>query len=180
MQKRRMAASRLNPERKLPHQLWRTNMIKTASDIMTRNVICAGLEDTVNDLINTFIDNRISSAPVVDEQGNLAGVVTKTDILAHIVHLDLDLTLKVALKDVLGAHADGAEISVSSVSDLKVSDIMTRKPITAEESTPVKKLAEMMIEHAIHRIVITNEGRITGILSTLDLLYFIAEKERNG
>ena len=44
----------------------------------------------------------------------------------------------------------------------------------------VKKLAEMMIEHAIHRIVITNRGRITGILSTLDLLYFIAEKERNG
>jgi len=83
-------------------------MIKTASDIMTRNVICAGPQESVNNLINTFLDHRISSAPVVDENGALIGVVTKTDILAHIVHLDLDLTLKVALKDVLGARADSS------------------------------------------------------------------------
>ncbi len=155
-------------------------MIKTASDIMTRNVICAGPQESVNNLINTFLDHRISSAPVVDENGALVGVVTKTDILAHIVHLDLDLTLKVALKDVLGARADSSGIEVSSVSDLKVCDIMTREPVTAEESTPVKRLAEIMIEHAIHRIVITRDGAITGILSTLDLLYFIAEKEKRG
>ncbi|MCE5270722.1 CBS domain-containing protein [bacterium] len=156
------------------------NVIKTASDIMTRSVICAGPQETVNSLINTFLDHRISCAPVVDESGSLVGIVTKTDILAHIVHLDLDLTLKVALKDVLGARADSSGIEVSSVSDLKVSDIMTRQAITAEESTPVKNLAEMMIEHGIHRIVITRDGAISGILSTLDLLYFIAEKEKHG
>jgi CBS domain-containing protein len=150
-------------------------MIKTARDIMNEKVIRVRPDTPVNNLISTFLENRISSVPVVDDNDRLIGIVTKTDILGHIIHLDLDFTLKVALKDILGAGPDTSEAAVSSVSELKVSDIMTRDPITAGEDTPVKKLAEMMIENRIHRIIILRGSEIVGILSTLDLLHFIAE-----
>lgn len=154
-------------------------MIKTARDIMTRKVISVRPETPVNNLISVFLENRISSAPVVDSGGRLVGIVTKTDILAHIMNLDLDLTLKVALKDILGQRFGDGEVEIASVAELKVADIMTPDPITAVESTPVKELASMMIDNGIHRIVIVDSEGITGILSTLDLLYFAAEKNKN-
>ena len=147
---------------------------------MTRQVILARPDMRVNNLVEIFLQNKISCTPVADDDNNLVGIVTKTDILGHIMHIDLDLTLKVALKDILGAHHDGTEIEIASVADLRVDEIMTSNPITAEETTPVKELAAMMIDNAIHRIVIQREGKIVGIVSTLDLLYHVAGKHKNA
>ncbi len=154
-------------------------MKETAKDIMTRKVVVVKENMRVNDLIELFLKNKISCAPVVDRKKKLVGIVTKTDILSRFMNFDLDFTLKAGLKDILESHPDLSELKVSSKTESKVGQIMTPNPITASENTAIEKLAEVMIENGIHRLIIKKVGKIVGIVSTLDMLYYIAGKTKN-
>jgi len=153
---------------------------KTAKDIMTRKVITVKEDLMVNDLIDLFLEKKISCAPVVDRKKKLVGIVTKTDIIGRFMDLDLDLTLKVGLKDILDSHADMSEFEVTTETELSVGQIMTPNPITAGENTTVEELAEIMIKNRIHRLIIKKSGKIVGIVSTLDVLYSVAGKAKHG
>ena len=155
-------------------------MNKTAKDIMTRKVITVKEDLMVNDLIDLFLEKKISCAPVVDRKKKLVGIVTKTDIIGRFMDLDLDLTLKVGLKDILDSHADMSEFEVTTETELSVGQIMTPNPITAGENTTVEELAEIMIKNRIHRLIIKKSGKIVGIVSTLDVLYSVAGKAKHG
>ena len=146
---------------------------------MTRKVIVVKKDMRVNDLIELFLKNKISCAPVVDRKKKLVGIVTKTDILGLFMNFDLDFTLKAGLKDILESHLDLSELKVSSKTESKVGQIMTPNPVTASENTAIEKLAEIMIENGVHRLIIKKVGKIVGIVSTLDMLYYIAGKTKN-
>ena len=155
-------------------------MNNTAKDIMTRKVVTVEENLMVNDLIDLFLEKKISCAPVVDRKKKLIGIVTKTDIIARFMDLDLDLTLKVGLKDILDSHADMSEFEVTTETELSVGQIMTPKPFTAGENTTIEELAEVMIKNRIHRLIIEKSGKIVGIVSTLDVLYSVAGKAKHG
>ncbi len=150
-----------------------------AKDIMTRNVITVRKELKVNDLIDLFIDNEISSVPVVDKKGKLVGIATKTDIIGHFMDLDLDLTVKMGLKDLMDSTPDLEKLSIASETQLDVGNIMTPGPITARESWSVEKLAETMLDNRIHRLVITKGKKLTGIVSSIDIISHVAGRNKN-
>ena len=154
-------------------------MLKTAGDIMTREVVLVREEVTINELIEIFLENKISSAPVVDDKKELIGIVTKTDILGHFMDLDLDLTLTVGLRDLMDAHPEQSDLEVSAHTDLTVKEIMTTNPITVEENIAIEVLAGTMVEKGIHRLIVTNGKSVVGIVSTLDILHFVSGKEKN-
>jgi CBS domain-containing protein len=150
-----------------------------AKDIMSRNVITVHGELKVNDLIDVFIENGISSAPVVDNKDKLIGIVTKTDIIGHFMDLDLDLTVKMGLKDLMDSSPDLEKISIASETQLDVASIMSPNPISARESWTAVKLAETMLDNRVHRLVITKGKKLTGIVSTIDLISHIAGRTKN-
>jgi len=154
-------------------------MSKIARDIMTEQVITVHENTVINDLIKLFLQKRISCAPVVDDAGGLVGIVTKTDILGHFLDLDLEISLKVALQDILNHIPRHLDTEISTETELTVGAIMTPDPLTAKADTPIADLAIMMIEHNIHRLVITGDGAICGLISTLDILYHVAGKEKH-
>ena len=55
----------------------------TAKDVMTREVLEAKAEWSLQSLAEFFIENSISGAPVTSESGKLVGVVSLTDIIRH-------------------------------------------------------------------------------------------------
>ncbi|MEC8931338.1 MAG: CBS domain-containing protein, partial [Candidatus Latescibacterota bacterium] len=59
--------------------------------------------------------------------------------------------------------------------DLTVADIMSTNVVTAHRGTPVKELAEMMVSHDIHRIVILDGSNLVGIVGTLDILRAVSQ-----
>jgi CBS domain-containing protein len=153
-------------------------MIKIARDLMTRDVIVVNENMVIHSLIDLFLEKKISSAPVVNEENNLIGIVTKTDILGSFLDLDLDLTVKFGLKDILEYSQEHSDLKISAEKEKKVKDIMTVDPITVSEDTPAEKLAEIMIDNNIHRLIVTKGSAITGIVSTLDLIYYVAGKNK--
>jgi len=155
-------------------------MIHKARDIMTRNVIVVEEEASINNLIRIFIDNKISCVPVVNDKKLLMGIVTKTDVLSHCMDIDLHISVKDTLKDILEFSSKQRDLKTVPESEMKVRTIMTPNPITTGEDTPVETLANTMINKKIHRLIITRDNEITGIVSTLDILYHVAGIDKHA
>ena len=56
----------------------------TVSDIMTHNLIVFKPQDTIHEVMTAFIKYRISGGPVLNDQGDLVGVISEADCMKEI------------------------------------------------------------------------------------------------
>ncbi|HSF29280.1 MAG TPA: CBS domain-containing protein [Candidatus Tectomicrobia bacterium] len=56
-----------------------------AEEIMSRTVICAQEEDTLDDIVAKMTEHNIIRLPVVGEDGKLIGVIARADILSRLI-----------------------------------------------------------------------------------------------
>jgi CBS domain-containing protein len=54
---------------------------------------------------------------------------------------------------------------------MKIRDVMTRKVVTVEEETPLKDVAELLLEHDISGMPVVYDGYVVGVVSETDILY---------
>ena len=52
-----------------------------AADVMTRKVVSIGPSASIAEMVRLMLDNRISGLPVIDDRGELVGMVTEGDCL---------------------------------------------------------------------------------------------------
>jgi acetoin utilization protein AcuB len=81
------------PSRALSLNIWELNYLVTrlrVSEIMTRNPITVRPEATIGEAARLMLRNMISGLPVVDEDGDLVGIVTESDIFRMVVRDWLD------------------------------------------------------------------------------------------
>ena len=128
------------------------------SDIMSSHVISLNENDSVSFAIKLFSRCRISGAPVENYEGEYVGVVSKTDLFDRRV---LEYMEK-------HGNLDGLPVwqVMSSVA-----------PLVVDESTSVEKASELMLEHHIHRVFVTSNGEMVGVLSSYDVLKVVANPE---
>ena len=153
--------------------------MKTAKGVMTKNVIVVEEDMKVYRLMEILNENKISGVPVINKDGKLVGIVTKSDVLVTFLDFGIDLNLRIGLKDILELEQEKGSAEVKLETEMEINDVMTPNPITASEDTPIEKLAEIMIDKKIHRIIITKDNSIVGIISTLDLLHYVAGRSKD-
>ncbi len=147
-----------------------------AQDIMNPNVIVAHESMTIQELTNVLTSNMITGAPVVDESGKLVGVVSGTDIVRSGARRDAALKEKREVSYYLRGWEDKidedelGEFHVIEDEGLKVRDIMTPLIFKVSEDTSIAEMADTMIGGRIHRLIVTQDDRVVGIVTTLDML----------
>ena len=143
-----------------------------AKEIMTREPITCLPQTTIEDLCETLRRENINGAPVVDEAGRLVGIVSQDDVIFRKGRLNDEIRPPRDIKDLF--QRGFASIADSDTGPRRVEDIMTREVISADEETEVEQLCRTMWERRIHRIPITRNGKLSGIVSALDLCKIIA------
>ncbi len=56
---------------------------KNISQVMSRNIISIGPDETIEDALKIMKENKIKRLPVVDSKKQLVGVISMTDIAAN-------------------------------------------------------------------------------------------------
>ena len=74
-----------------------------------------------------------------------------------------------------GERAFWAEHRSPDPMEMPVSTIMTSPAISAEENTPVTDLCQIMWSLRIHRVPVLRKGKVTGLVSSMDLCRAIIE-----
>jgi CBS domain-containing protein len=125
-----------------------------------------------------FVEERISGAPVVDELGNLVGVLSQSDLIEYELATERELTVEAPFyrRPYDDALHPARGFQLEALSADKVKDVMTPYLITVTEDTPIREVAARMAEHGIHRVIVVDEDeQISGIVSSLDVLRWVAE-----
>lgn len=144
-----------------------------AKDIMTRNVITASPDTTVEELGRLFLGKDVSGAPVVDENGNLAGIVTENDLITtnRRVHIPTILRLFDAF---IPLGTSRLEAEIKRMAATTAGEICTSNVITADEEMSIEDIATIMTEEKIHLLPVLKEGKLVGIIGKKDVIKGIA------
>ena len=123
-----------------------TRSIKSVKvvDFMSKNLITVTKENTVYDCAKLMRRHRISSVIVINKDGTLAGLVTKTDLVSVFL--------------------------TRSTTPLKVASIMTKNVITAAPGDSLLLIESLLINHRISRVVIQRNRRPVGIITYRDFM----------
>jgi CBS domain-containing protein len=123
------------PRPQLAAQLLAADQTRIA-DIMTRDVITVRADLSQEQLVELFLDQNLSRVPVVDDNGRLIGVVSKTDlVIAQHERGDTEVSQ---------AGAGGRDRHVHEVGGI-VRDIMTPIAFTLPETTSIGEAARRML-----------------------------------
>jgi len=134
-------------------------------EIMTKDVVTVSPDASLKETGKIFMEKRISGAPVVDNNGNIVGVVTLTDLLRV-----LDQIYK--WKELEG-RTEGLKLSQmyeEEKSKLKVKDIMTKNVLTVNEQETIDDLMKLMLAKRVHTIPVTKEDKLLGVIGKRDLV----------
>lgn len=146
-----------------------------ARDVMTTDVVKVPADLTVAELADVFMENEISGAPVVDEDGALVGVVSVFDLARQssgetgVVTEQGNPEFYVRGWEEQYTVEEFRRLRVQE-GHLTVRDVMTPAAFTVEEDDPISDVARTLVDGHIHRVLVTRGHEVVGIISSLDLL----------
>lgn len=146
-----------------------------AKDIMETAVITVGPDTTVEELADVLVNNKVSGVPVVDEEGNLLGIVTEGDLL----HKEISPRVPITISPVFGGLAslkdfEKYQSDMKKLSATKASEIMTTKLYTVQETADIKEIASLMVDNKVNRIPVLIGTKLAGIVSRADIIKTLA------
>ena len=130
--------------------------MKVADLISSRREVFSIREDTtVHDAARYLRDREVRAVGVVDPEGLLVGVVSHSDV-----------SDKVAAENKCPAW-------------MRVSEIMTRRLVTATPETSLEDCMRLMEQHGIFHLVVMDGGKgFRGMISVTDLLRTFATDQK--
>lgn len=114
-------------------------------DLMVKSVITTLPHKTIGHAQSIMTKNKIKSVPVVDGEMGIKGIITATDLLD-----------------------DFSEAT-------PIRKVMTTKVYTIPAYSNVNIAARMMRNHSINHLVVSDEQKIVGVLSSHDLLKLVED-----
>jgi acetoin utilization protein AcuB len=123
--------------------------------IMNTKPISVTQDDSMNAAIRVMKEKGFKHLPVLDKAEKVVGVVTDRD-----------------LKRASPSDATLLEIHelLYLLEKVKVSQVMTKKPITATPETSVQDAAGLMVRHKAGCLPIIKAGKLVGIVTQTDML----------
>ena len=121
----------------------------TASALMERRIRGVGFDDTVAAVQSFMVREGLSWVPVLAAGGAVVGVVSAVDLLRF--H---------------EGKRDAAAVPVWQ--------LCTYKPVAVDPDAPVDAVAALMWTHQVHHVVVMRDGRLEGVVSSLDVVKTLA------
>src|SRR5216117_4321073 len=131
------------------------------SEFMTPNPQAVAEDDTVDHAVQIMRSLGERSVPVVDKNRHLRGVVGLKDIV--------DLFARPKVREQYGEHAGRGEKIL-----LEVQSVMRYPPLTVGPDADAHRAAELMAKNHISSVIVTENDEPIGIITTQDLMQFLA------
>jgi len=129
---------------------------------MSKKLITISEDASLDAAYAVMIKNGIRHLPVVNELSAVIGVLSDRD-----------------LQRALKSHVVGSGLarweSCEFNSEHVVADYMSWPVKTIDVGTPLKEVVENMIEERISSLIVSREGEVIGIVTTIDLLRMLAD-----
>jgi CBS domain-containing protein len=114
-------------------------------------------ETVLSEVVQQLVEKDISCLVVTDHDGYLAGIITRNDVLRDYLHND-------------------------DWQQARVGDYMTQNVITVKPDDSLESVANLLVDHRIHRVVVVREEegkqKPVAVVSATDLIYHMLKEIR--
>lgn len=133
-------------------------------DLMTEKVLSVHPGESVDKIYDTMTERNVRHVAVIDDDGDLVGVVSHRDLLRHslIERADLPLFAQKAL-----------------LRRIRVEEVMTSEVETADPDQPLKEAAQVMYENKFGCLPVVEGWRVVGILTESDFVKYFTRAPAN-
>jgi len=122
-----------------------------ASEIMKLPVVKVTPDTSVNDAVELMLKHNLSGVPVVESDGKLVGMFSETDQF---------------------------DCGFSAQSQARVTEYMTSDVTSLDVDDPLVDVAQAFKATPVHRMPVTCEGSVVGVIGCRDLAQFVRELEK--
>ncbi|MEG1870873.1 MAG: CBS domain-containing protein [Peptostreptococcaceae bacterium] len=144
---------------------------KQAKDIMTANVKVAKEEDTIKDIANILITEKIGGVPVVDEDNKVVGIISETDIMKKEKYINPPEYITFLQGIICLDDFKKMEHDIKDIAAIKVKDLMSKEVVKVYEDDTFDDVANIMIKKSVNRVpVVDKDNRIKGIICRYDII----------
>jgi predicted transcriptional regulator len=152
----------------LEEQTTLERLLGTVGQAMTGDVVLLAADMTAVMALRRLEAKAVSGAPVVD-RGRVVGVITRRDLLVPML-LDAD-----------EFQALGGARRPNCLGGLRVSDLMSEEPVTAQPDWPLVRALRTMLVNGVNRLpVLDRAGRSLGVLTRDDVLRAVAASNQDA
>jgi len=133
-------------------------------EAMTSPAVAVRDTDHVRTAAKVLLDNRIASAPVVNDAGDVVGIVSEADVLRGRTQADPR------------AHMRPKD-SMDATPEVLVADVMTTPALTVRGDEDVDEAARLLLDYGIKMLPVVESGQVVGIVARRDLLRSFARQD---
>jgi CBS domain-containing protein len=148
-------------------------------EIMSRRVLSATPEVAIETLTSMLLENHIGCVPIVDNKQRPIGMVTKHDLVQFHYAKDGNEEIVVAHRGKRPDDEAGEPgLHRFFVTATTAEDVMLPLAITLSERATVAHAAALMAIEGIHHIpVVDLQGKLIGIVSSMDIARWLARND---
>ncbi|GIW34144.1 CBS domain-containing protein [Meiothermus sp.] len=148
-----------------------------AKQIMARPIVAVSPKTPLVEVAQKMLEHHIGSALVVDDKGQLVGIITQGDFCRHpgrMVPFSLFESANVLAN---WLYPDQVEKVYQAARNLRAQDIMRSPVVTVSPEASLKRVLALMLEHDVNRIPVVRRGKVVGIISRYDMLKWMMQAQ---
>jgi len=139
-------------------------------EIMTEKPITVTVNTEIIKAAEILLERRINGMPVVDEAGNLIGLLCQSDIIAQQKKLPVPSLFSFLDGYISLSSMKGFEKAVRKIAATTVMDAMTPNPVTVGPDSSIETVAALMVDHNLHTLPVVEKGVLVGVVGKEDIL----------
>ncbi|HSS96975.1 MAG TPA: CBS domain-containing protein [Terriglobales bacterium] len=153
---------------------------KSLKEFISTDVVSINPHDTLREAVSAMVENHVSALPVLNGRGQCIGVISVTDLLGMTQELSDELNALSGSRwldhSVLVQKLEHADLLTECVQDL-----MSTNVISVRIDATLQEAARKMLQNHVHRLVVLDDQeRMVGVVSTMDLLAAYATDRINN
>jgi CBS domain-containing protein len=144
-------------------------------DFMTRRVVTIAPDAPILAAARLMLENHVSGLPVVDASATVVGVISERDLLRDDgkgVDGSPWLQMMVEPEELPGEPG--------KLSARKVSEVMTRAPVSVAPGESIAQACRLMEQHRIRRLPVIENDRLVGLITRADLVRAVAQSSEKS
>lgn len=138
-------------------------------DVMSTEVLTLAATDGVEDAMRRLLDSPLHAAPVVDDSGQLVGMLSDADLILQETRLQFPTLISIlgASIEIKPRHFDE---DLQKALGATVGEVMSTDVVTCTEDDTVEQAATLMHDHDVAQVPVVRGGRVVGVVSRKDVL----------
>lgn len=159
-------------------------MYTPVRDLMRRRILVLSPELTLLEAGWFLIQNGVSSAPVVDPEGTVVGLLSRTDLVRYgCAGIEGMREVQTVTQEVqIGAYHTALRRTVADreLAGPTVTEAMSPFSFNADPAADISVVIEQMLEGQIHEVMVVRDGRLLGYVTMTDVVRYFGTLRRSA